>query len=119
MTERLVHLSSVDVLIVVLYFAMVIGIGFYLKRYTNTGEDFFLASVMIDTLSDPCWNDGFDIVGPWQTVSRILSHYLAYDERARRSHVRIYQGEDARKFFRAAVLEELRYQEQKRAQPNN
>src|SRR5215469_9934747 len=39
----LVHLSGVDILIVVLYFAMVIGIGFYLKRYTNTGEDFFLA----------------------------------------------------------------------------
>ena len=43
MTDRLVHLSGVDILIVVLYFAMVIGIGFYLKRYTNTGEDFFLA----------------------------------------------------------------------------
>jgi SSS family solute:Na+ symporter len=39
----LVHLSGVDILIVVLYFAMVIGIGFYLRRYTNTGEDFFLA----------------------------------------------------------------------------
>jgi SSS family solute:Na+ symporter len=43
MSDRLVHLSGVDILIVVLYFAMVIGIGFYLKRYTNTGEDFFLA----------------------------------------------------------------------------
>jgi solute:Na+ symporter, SSS family len=43
MTDRLVHLSGVDILIVTLYFAMVIGIGFYLKRYTNTGEDFFLA----------------------------------------------------------------------------
>ena len=43
MTDRLVHLSGADILIVVLYFAMVIGIGFYLKRYTSTGEDFFLA----------------------------------------------------------------------------
>jgi SSS family solute:Na+ symporter len=43
MTDRLVHLSGVDILIVALYFATVIGIGFYLKRYTNTGEDFFLA----------------------------------------------------------------------------
>jgi SSS family solute:Na+ symporter len=41
--ERLVHLSSVDLLVVVLYFAMVIGIGFYLKKFANTGEDFFLA----------------------------------------------------------------------------
>ncbi len=41
--EHLVRLGSVDALIVILYFAMVIGIGFYLKRYASTGEDFFLA----------------------------------------------------------------------------
>ncbi|HEV3330864.1 MAG TPA: sodium:solute symporter family protein [Bryobacteraceae bacterium] len=41
--ERLVHLGGVDVVIVALYFAMVIGIGIYLKRFATTGEDFFLA----------------------------------------------------------------------------
>src|SRR5690349_8950967 len=40
---RLVSLSGVDVAIIVIYFAAVLGIGFYLKRYTQTGEDFFLA----------------------------------------------------------------------------
>jgi SSS family solute:Na+ symporter len=40
---RLLSLSSVDLAIIVLYFAAVLGIGFYLKRYTKTGEDFFLA----------------------------------------------------------------------------
>ena len=40
---RLVHLSSVDLLIIVLYFALVLAIGFYLKRFANTGKDFFLA----------------------------------------------------------------------------
>jgi SSS family solute:Na+ symporter len=39
----LLSLSAVDLAIIVLYFAAVIGIGFYLKRYTTTGEDFFLA----------------------------------------------------------------------------
>ena len=29
--------------IVVIYFAMVLGIGIYLKNYTKSGEDFFLA----------------------------------------------------------------------------
>jgi solute:Na+ symporter, SSS family len=43
MSDRLVHLRGVDILIVVLYFAMVVAIGLYLRRYTNTGEDFFLA----------------------------------------------------------------------------
>ena len=40
---KLINLSSVDVVIIALYFAMVLGIGFYLKKYANTGEEFFLA----------------------------------------------------------------------------
>jgi SSS family solute:Na+ symporter len=43
MTTRLLTLAPVDIVIVALYFAVVIGIGFYLKRHTKTGEDFFLA----------------------------------------------------------------------------
>ena len=42
-TDRLVHLSAVDIAIVVIYFCLVLGIGFYLKGFANTGEDFFLA----------------------------------------------------------------------------
>ena len=40
---QLMTLSTVDLVIIVLYFAAVLGIGFYLKRFTKTGEDFFLA----------------------------------------------------------------------------
>src|SRR5438874_951290 len=39
----LVHLSGVDLLIIAIYFLLVLGIGFYLKRFAKTGEDFFLA----------------------------------------------------------------------------
>src|SRR3974390_2709341 len=42
-SEQLVHLSFVDFVIVVFYFALVFAIGFYLKEQANTGEDFFLA----------------------------------------------------------------------------
>jgi SSS family solute:Na+ symporter len=42
-SSRLLSLSTIDLAIIVLYFAAVLGIGFYLKRYTTTGEDFFLA----------------------------------------------------------------------------
>jgi SSS family solute:Na+ symporter len=41
--QRLLHLSGVDLAIVALYFVAVLSIGFYLKKYTLTGEDFFLA----------------------------------------------------------------------------
>ncbi len=37
------HLAPVDLAIVAFYFALVLGIGFYLKRFARTGEDFFLA----------------------------------------------------------------------------
>jgi solute:Na+ symporter, SSS family len=40
---RLVHLSTVDLVIIVFYFALVLAIGFYLKEQANTGEDFFMA----------------------------------------------------------------------------
>jgi solute:Na+ symporter, SSS family len=39
----LISLSPVDIAVIAIYFVMVIGIGFYLKRFTQTGEDFFLA----------------------------------------------------------------------------
>src|SRR5256714_7179629 len=42
-TQRLVHLSGVDLAIIAFYFVLVLAIGFYLKRFANTGEDFFLA----------------------------------------------------------------------------
>ena len=41
--SRLISLGGVDVAIIVIYFAMVLGIGFYLKGRSGTGEDFFLA----------------------------------------------------------------------------
>src|SRR6195952_1409302 len=43
LSTQLTHLSPVDVLILVLYFALVVFIGFYVKGSTNTSEEFFLA----------------------------------------------------------------------------
>src|SRR3954466_14594743 len=42
-SSTLVHLSPVDLVIIVFYFALVLSIGFYLKGQANTGEDFFMA----------------------------------------------------------------------------
>jgi SSS family solute:Na+ symporter len=41
--QQLVHLSAVDLAIIVFYFALVLAIGLYLKEQANTGEDFFMA----------------------------------------------------------------------------
>jgi solute:Na+ symporter, SSS family len=42
-THQLTRLAPVDVLILLLYFALVVFIGFYAKGKANTSEDFFLA----------------------------------------------------------------------------
>ncbi len=43
METRLITLSAVDLAIIIIYFVAVLGIGFYLKRFAQSGEDFFLA----------------------------------------------------------------------------
>ena len=42
-SSRLLVMRPVDYVIVAIYFAVVLAIGFYLKKFTNTGEDFFMA----------------------------------------------------------------------------
>src|SRR6202008_2346645 len=41
--QKLGDLSSVDLAIIAIYFLAVLCIGFYLKRFAQSGEDFFLA----------------------------------------------------------------------------
>ncbi len=41
--SRLLSMSSVDLLIIVIYFLIVLAIGFYLREFTHTGEEFFMA----------------------------------------------------------------------------
>jgi len=42
-SSGLISLGWADLLIIIIYFAIVLGIGYYLVRYTKTGDDFFLA----------------------------------------------------------------------------
>ena len=39
----LISMGSLDIVIIAIYFAVVLGIGIYLKKYVSTGEDFFMA----------------------------------------------------------------------------
>jgi len=41
--EKLLSMSGVDMFIVAIYFAVVLLIGVYLKRYATTGDEFFMA----------------------------------------------------------------------------
>ena len=43
MPEQLLTLAPVDWLIITIYFVVVLGIGFYLKQFARTGDDFFMA----------------------------------------------------------------------------
>ncbi len=43
MTGTVISLKGVDLAIITIYFLAVLAIGFYLKRFAKSGEDFFLA----------------------------------------------------------------------------
>jgi solute:Na+ symporter, SSS family len=43
MPKQLLVLAPVDWLIIAIYFVAVLGIGFYLKQFAGTGDDFFMA----------------------------------------------------------------------------
>ena len=40
---HLISLHGVDIAIIIIYFVMVLALGFYLKKFAQSGEDFFLA----------------------------------------------------------------------------
>jgi SSS family solute:Na+ symporter len=42
-SSTLIHLSPVDMVVIGIYFALVLGIGMYLKKYAKTGVGFFMA----------------------------------------------------------------------------
>jgi SSS family solute:Na+ symporter len=52
-----VHLASIDWLVMLVYFAFVLGIGFALKRYIRSSNDFFLAGRSI-----PAWVCGLAFI---------------------------------------------------------
>jgi len=45
--QRLVHLSPVDLAIIIFYFALVLAIGFYLKQRANTSEDYIISWLVV------------------------------------------------------------------------
>lgn len=42
-SSRLMVLSPTDLIIIILYFILVLGLGVYLRKFANTGEEFFMA----------------------------------------------------------------------------
>src|SRR5512137_29694 len=48
-SSYLLNLSPIDLAIIVIYFGAVLAIGFYLKKYATTGDDFFMAGRKMTT----------------------------------------------------------------------
>jgi hypothetical protein len=88
------------------------------ERYRRTKKEKLILLVVSDLdpagdaiAEDLVKSDGFSLIGYWKAVTRTISQYLAFDPRAARSRIRIYQGEDARRFFIEGLREELCYQQ--------
>jgi hypothetical protein len=60
--STLVHLSPVDLVIIVFYFALVLAIGLYLKERANTGEVFLWRSsaIAFNVSQNVCFRAGSD-----------------------------------------------------------
>jgi hypothetical protein len=78
----------------------------------------------LTTPRDPYWNEAFSLMGTWEVITQkldgaitVVPAMLGY--RKCEFSVQLYQGEEARTYMDGAVKNELRYEEQKRAQPNN
>jgi hypothetical protein len=41
-SSRQLSFTSIDLAIIVLYFVLVLGLNVYLRKYANTGEEFFM-----------------------------------------------------------------------------
>jgi solute:Na+ symporter, SSS family len=52
-----IHLSTIDYVILIIYFAFVLGIGFVLERFTKSSDDFFMAGRHI-----PAWIAGLAFI---------------------------------------------------------
>jgi SSS family solute:Na+ symporter len=52
-----IHLSAIDYTILIVYFAFVLGIGWALRRFVKTGDDFFLSGRSI-----PAWIAGLAFI---------------------------------------------------------
>ncbi len=85
-SHALLSMHPVDFLIIVIYFVIVLAIGFYLKRYTKTGEDFFMAgrdiTAWVAGLSFICANLGaLELMG-WAAATYqygiLAAHYYWY-----------------------------------------
>ena len=92
--NRLIHLNPVDIAIIAIYFAMVLGIGFYLKNHTKSGDDFFLAGPRNDGLGGGAefrfrqpWRAGTDGLGGGHLSVRHPGDALVLDWRHSRHPV--------------------------------
>ena len=84
--QALLTMHAVDFLIIAIYFVVVLAIGFYLKRYTKSSEDFFMAgrdmTAWVAGLSFICANLGaLELMG-WAASAYqygiLAAHYYWY-----------------------------------------
>ena len=84
--HALLSMHAVDFLIIAVYFAVVLAIGFYLKRYTKSSEEFFMAgrdiTAWVAGLSFICANLGaLELMG-WAASAYqygiLAAHYYWY-----------------------------------------
>lgn len=84
------------------------------------GEDFFVFTILADDPRSITNDVGYSIMGTWEVVTKTLVDVM--DSMAailKPNQIAMRQGDKAREYLSHAAKEEIKYQEQRNAQPNN
>lgn len=84
------------------------------------GEDFFVFTIFLDDPASVTNELAYSFMGSWEQSTKslvaIMDNFIV---QARPSKIAVYQGDRARDYLGYAAKEEIRYQQQRKSQPNN
>lgn len=98
-------------------FQKVLDVAFSQKPF---GEDFFVFTILADDPKSITNDVGYSIMGTWEIATKALVDVM--DSMAailKPNQIAMRQGDKAREYLSHAAKEEIKYQDQRNAQPNN
>lgn len=84
------------------------------------GEDFFVFTVIADDPQSVTNDVGYSIMGDWELATKSLVKMMdTMVALIKPNQIAMRQGEKARQYLKLSMREEIKYQLERRSQPNN
>jgi hypothetical protein len=86
-------------------------------------EDFWVVSIVIDDPDHPTWEKRFSVMGAHehclQSSARLIESHFLEGLPKNGLRIELYQGQGAREYLIRTAQHELRFQSERKSQPNN